>query len=457
MLKKIKKLFAPDTTDTSLNKAASRIPASTHGINQQDISSGALKVISELQAKHFEAYLVGGGVRDLLLGDKPKDFDVATDATPEQVQDVFRKARIIGRRFKIVHVRMGREIIEVTTFRGSHSQSKSGRGRNNKNIAVQNDKGILLRDNVYGDLVSDAYRRDFTINALYYDPSNGEIIDHVGGLSDLRNNTLSIIGTPEERYKEDPVRMLRAVRFVCKLGFSMDTATETPIKEHSDYLRDIPSARLFEEVLKLFLSGYAEQILEKLHSYHLLQYLFPAAAPVLDGDHSVYKRLIQIAAKNTDKRIAQGKRVTPAFIYAAFLWPGLQLQMSQLRGSMRAGEQELMFKASDLIIAQQQQCTAVPKRFLIPMREIWTLQLRFNKRDPRRAFSLLEHPKFRAAYDFLLLREESGELPQSDLGNWWTKFQDADPEQQNELLNETRGRQTRRSNRRRRPRRQSAE
>ena len=454
MLKKIKNLFSSSGQGSQApHTSAKRIPASEHGINQHSISHSALKVISELQRSGFEAYLVGGGVRDLLLGETPKDFDVATDATPEQVQNVFRRARIIGRRFRIVHVRMGREVLEVTTFRGSHQQQSVGRGPAKKQ-AVQNNKGMLLRDNVYGDLVSDAYRRDFTVNALYYDPSTEEIIDQTGGVAHLRAKRLHIIGNANDRYKEDPVRMLRAVRFKCKLGFELDPDTESPIKKHADYLGDIPSARLFEEVLKLFMSGKAVSLLTELHHYHLLQYLFPATAEVLDGDNDISKRLITTAAENTDKRLAQGKRVTPAFIYAAFLWPSLQQEIALLRQNSRAGDQELLFKAADSVIAVQLQRTAVPKRFLIPMKEIWTLQLRFSRRDPKRAFALLEHKRFRAAYDFLLLRESSGELSDSSLGDWWTLFQEADQDQQTAMLGDvksTRPKRSHRSRRRKKP------
>ncbi len=443
MLKKIKNLFTSSRPSDAPSESSIRIPSSVHGINQRDISSNALKVIAELQDEGFEAYLVGGGVRDLLLGGTPKDFDIATDATPEQVQGVFRRARIIGRRFKIVHVRMGREVLEVTTFRGSHVQQSKPQQRQ----AVQNDKGMLLRDNVYGDLKSDAYRRDFTINALYYDPSTEEVIDYTGGLRHINERTLHIIGNAEERYKEDPVRMLRAIRFICKLGFQFDADTEKPIREHSDYLLDIPAARLFEEVLKLFLSGKARPLLEKLHQYHLLQHLFPGAAEVLSGEDSAFKNLLELAAKNTDKRIAQGKRVTPAFIYAALLWPSLKLEVKRLREHQRNSEQELMFKAAGEIISIQLQRTAIPKRFLIPMREIWSLQLRFSRRDAKRAFALLEHPKFRAAYDFLLLREQAGELPNSDLGEWWTRFQEADRDQQSAMINSVKGSRPKRNRR----------
>lgn len=451
MLKKIKHLFSAPKNESSDTAKARRVPASEYGIDHKNISGAALKIIAQLQDAHFEAYLVGGGVRDLLLGSKPKDFDIATNATPEQVQGVFRKARIIGRRFKIVHVRIGREVLEVTTFRGSHDQ-KNQQAKRHKPNAVQNDKGMLLRDNVYGDLVSDAYRRDFTINALYYDPSTKEIIDQTGGLDDLQDRSLTIIGNPDARYKEDPVRMLRAIRFMCKLGFSLSPESEKPIREHSDYLLDIPSARLFEEVLKLFMSGKAMDVLEQLHNYHLLQYLFPGTAEVLDSNNEQAIDLLKLAAKNTDRRIAQGKRVTPAFIYAAFLWPSLQSEMNRLRPDLRAGEQELMFKAADGVISAQLQRTAIPKRFLIPMREIWVLQLRFSRRDPKRAFSLLEHNRFRAAYDFLLLREQSGELKDQQLGEWWTKFQAVDRDEQMSMLNSVKSKSGNNRNRSRRRR-----
>jgi poly(A) polymerase len=294
-------------------------------------------VIETLQEEGWEAYLVGGGVRDLLLGLNPKDFDVATNATPEAVAGIFKRSRVIGRRFKIVHVRMGRELIEVTTFRGTHDTKKA------KHQASQNEKGILLRDNVYGDLESDAKRRDFTVNALYFNPTTEEIVDYCNGLQDLREKTLRIIGEPESRYKEDPVRMLRAIRFKAKLGFHFAKATETPITSLSVYLKEIPPARLFEEGLKLFLSGKAKPTLQQLHSYHLLQHLFPGAARALDSDNELNKRLLIQAAENTDKRIAEQKRVTPAFIYAALLWPCLQEEIQILKPNARAGTQETLF------------------------------------------------------------------------------------------------------------------
>ncbi len=423
MLKHLKKIFIHDSA------APARIPAEEHRIDKRRIASNAISIINALQRAGWEAYLVGGSVRDLLLGGSPKDFDIATNATPEEVQKVFRRAKIIGRRFKIVHVRLGREVFEVTTFRGSHTSAEA------QHRAVQSDKGILLRDNVYGDLESDAYRRDFTINALYYDPSSELIIDYTGAIDDLKARRLRIIGDPDARYKEDPVRMLRAIRFLAKLALKIESDTEAPIRQHSEYLQEIPPARLFEEVLKLFLSGSASAILEKLHEYHLLEHLFPAAARAFTEGSESSRALLRNAAVNTDKRIRQNKRVTPAFIYAAMLWPALQGEMRKQGANTRSGGQELMFRASNSVIIEQQQKTAIPKRFLIPMREIWTLQLRLERRDPKKAFTLLEHTKFRAAYDFLLLREQSGET-ETKMGEWWTRFQFADKSEQLAMLDE---------------------
>jgi len=327
---------------------------------------------------------------------------------------------------------MGRELIEVTTFRGAH-ETKS-----KDNHASQNEKGILVRDNVYGDLESDAKRRDFTINALYYDPSTKEIIDFCNGVEDMRNKTLRIIGDPASRYKEDPVRLLRAIRFKAKLGFSFESSTEQPMLSHAHYLKEIPAARLFEEVLKLFLSGKAKQVLQELHAFKLLPHLFPGAAKVLEGNNELDKRLLFQAAENTDKRIAERKRVTPAFIYAAFLWPSLQEEIQALKSQSRSSAQELLFKASDAVIFEQQQRTSIPKRFQIPMKEIWSLQLRFDRRDAKRAFALLEHKRFRAAYDFVLLREQAGEQL-NGLGKWWTEFQFAERDKQLAMLEQKKG------------------
>lgn len=406
-----------------------------HKIPEKLISHAALRVMAKLNQEGFQGYLVGGGVRDLLLGGEPKDFDVATDATPEQVRRLFRNSRIIGKRFQIVHVRFGRELIEVTTFRANHNEAdKTGK----KNQALESDKGVLLRDNVYGDLESDAIRRDFSINALYYDSSTKNILDFTRGMEDLEARRLQIIGDPEKRYKEDPVRMLRAVRFACKLGFHLEAETEKNIHDHSEYLSEIPAARLFEEVLKLFMSGSALATLNMLQEFKLLEHLFPGLTHQLDTRNNLVTnerthRFVTQAATNTDKRVRQGKSVTPAFIYASFLWPSLQAEMDRLSQETKISPNDAFYQASQGVISQQLAVTSIPKRFLIPMREIWVLQSRLEKRGGNKAEQMLENPRFRAAYDFLLLREESGE-DLNKLGEWWTRYQFANPEEKQTML-----------------------
>lgn len=440
MFNRIKKLF---------NAGHGRSPGSHHVVIDADehrldtskISPNALKVIEKLQQEGFSAFLVGGGIRDLLLEQRPKDFDVATNATPEQTKRLFRNAMIIGRRFRIVHVRFGREIIEVTTFRAHHELSKNHRD------AEQSKAGMLLRDNVYGDIASDAVRRDFTINALYYDPATARIYDYTQGLGDLTERSLQIIGDPDERYREDPVRMLRAARFGAKLGFVISPSTAEPIRRLASLLGNVPPARLFEEVLKMMLSGQATATLNLLRDHQLFAELFPGTNYCLEHGGEFEQKFVEQAVINTDKRIRQHKRVTPAFIYAAFLWLPLQAAMRKLVNDDKIPAAEAMQIAAQGIISQQLARTAIPKRFLIPMREIWTLQLRLPKRAGRRAFATLEHPRFRAAYDFLLLREEAGE-DMGGLGMWWTRFQDADEELREKMVSEIEGS----SKKRRRPR-----
>jgi len=406
---------------------AAVIAEKTHGIRRDDISKNAIKVIEQLHAANFQAYLVGGGVRDLLLGGKPKDFDVATDAKPEQVRSLFRSARIIGRRFRIVHVRFGREVIEVTTFRDSHEVAGDDQD------AEQSENGMLLRDNVYGNILTDAERRDFTVNALYYDPKSGELLEFHTGVEDLNARLLRLVGNPETRYKEDPVRILRAIRFAAKLAFTIEPATEAPIREHADYLSHIPPARLFEEVLKLFMSGSATATLTLLREYHCLQYLFPSTDYCMEQGRDEDRNMVMSAAANTDKRIRQNKKVTPAFIYAAFLWPALRASMRHMIKDQNLSPQESMQRAAQGVITQQLTFTSIPKRFLIPMREIWALQLRLPRRQGKRALTLMEHPRFRAAYDFLLLREQAGEKL-NGLGEWWTRFQASDDNERQAML-----------------------
>ncbi len=440
MLNRLLKFFKSNSAGTP---HANVVPRSQHRLDESRISSNALKVIRSLQQEGFSAYLVGGGIRDLLLDNSPKDFDVATNATPEQVKKLFRSALIIGRRFKIVHARFGREIIEVTTFRGDHRTDDLGG-------VARSDNGMLLRDNVYGDIVSDAMRRDFTVNALYYDPSTGDLMDYVDGLRDLEQRTLRIIGDPSERYREDPVRMLRAVRFAAKLGFQLDRRSEQPIVELAPLMAHVPPARLFEEVLKLFLNGSATATFELLRETRLLPYLFPGLHDCLITQDPFVESLTAQTLINTDKRIRQNKRVTPAFIYAAFLWPPLLKAMKQT-GDALPPHLALQQVASG-VVSQQLASTAIPKRFLIPMREIWALQWRLGQRDGKKAAALLEHPRFRAAYDFLILREQAGEQLDG-LGNWWTRFQTVSEQDQARMTQELGAGQKRRRPRKRRRKR----
>ena len=414
-----------------------------HNISQSDISHNALKVMNRLNQAGYKGYLVGGGIRDLLLDLAPKDFDVATDATPEEVRNLFRNSRIIGRRFKIVHVRFGREIIEVTTFRGQNRDSRD---------QIESDTGQLLRDNVYGDLESDALRRDFTANSLYYSAEDGCIYDYTGGLKDISDRRLKMIGDPLTRYKEDPVRMLRAIRFAAKLGFTIDKATATPINEQANLLSNVPPARLFEEILKLFLNGSATATFEQLKHYGLLEELFPNITQYLAND-SRLTALIEAVMANTDKRIRAEKRITPAFIYAAFLWPALTEALHQARENPNTLER--FHQCADIVISQQLQRIMIPKRFLIPMRQIWELQFRLPNRFGGRAYRLLEHPKFRAAYDFLLLREASGETL-DNLGVWWTQFQDASDETKRTMIKTLEEASPRPRRRRRKPKSRQA-
>ena len=411
----------------SSSASCQRTPFKKHGIAKSAFSKAAVDCTRVLQQAGYEAYIVGGGVRDLLLGAKPKDFDVATNATPDQVLGLFRKARPIGRRFKIVHVRYGREIIEVTTFRGNHNT------QNNRHDAKQADTGVILRDNVYGNIDTDAERRDFTINALYYDPASEDILDFTQGMRDIKSRTLRIIGDPDARYKEDPVRMLRAIRFKVKLGFELEAETEAPIRAHADYLSQIPAARLFEEALKLLMSGYATAIVNDLVDFHLLEYLFPATDQTLRSDDEMAKELIFAATSSTDTRIRKELRVTPAFIYAAFLWPALQAEIQRQKAENNLPTQEAFNLAAQGIISQQLAFTSIPKRFLIPMREIWTLQSRLPNRQGGRANSVMGHPRFRAAYDFMLLREQSGEDLEG-LGLWWTQYQSANEAEKEKMV-----------------------
>jgi poly(A) polymerase len=444
----LKRLFSFLSSRPAAAKTAAPavIPRDQHNISRKNISPAAIKVIRQLEEAGFSAYLVGGGVRDLLLGGHPKDFDVATDAKPEEVRKLFRGARIIGRRFQIVHVRMGREIIEVTTFRGHHEDEAHAKAKN--------DDGMLLRDNVYGTIETDAARRDFTVNALYYTTRDFSVHDYCNGLEDIKNRTLRMIGDPTTRYKEDPVRMLRAMRFAAKLGFSIEPGTAKPIRELGSLLNNVSDARLFEEVLKLFLNGSATATFNLLREFDLLKQLFPGADAALKAGDELGAALIELSMVNTDKRIRAEKTVTPAFIYAALLWPALQAEQKRLATELPPTSAYM--QACQNVISQQLTRTSIPKRFLIPMREIWDLQGRLPSRQGLRALRLLDHPRFRAAYDFLLMREDAGENL-NGLGQWWTSFQSADDEMREQMVKDL-GKQNSSSRpRRRRPRKPKSE
>ncbi len=422
------------------------VPRNEHNISRANISENALKVLYRLKQGGFQAYLVGGGVRDLLLGREPKDFDIATDATPEEVRSVFRNCRLIGRRFRLAHVHFGREIIEVATFRGGGGGDEEDEGERH----IQN--GMILRDNLYGTREEDALRRDFTVNALYYNIADFSVIDYAGGLEDLRAGRLRLIGDdPERRYREDPVRMLRAVRFACKLGFNIDPACERPLLDLGHLLSDIPPSRLFEEVLKLFHGGTALSAFEKLRHYGLFAHLFPATEACLAREENAFPiTFVCRGLENTDRRIQEDKPVTPAFLFAVLLWEPVRLRYEELvaRG---LSPLEAMSQAAAEVSAQQRPQVALPKRFALLMQEIWALQPRLEQRQGKRPYRLVTHPRFRAAYDFLVLRAESGEADE-ETAQWWTRFQEANPQERAGMT----GGGKRRRPRRRRPRRPDA-
>ncbi len=354
-----------------------------------------------------------------MLGIEPKDFDIATDARPEQVKPLFRRAYVIGRRFRLVHVHVGAEVVEVSTFRAAQADGDA-----------TDEHGRLLSDNVYGTQAEDAVRRDFTVNALYFDPSTEEVWDFVGGVTDVRARRMKLIGPPVTRYREDPVRMLRAVRLAAKLGCSIDKRTAEPIPKLADLIRNVPAARLFDEMQKLLLSGHATETLASLRAHGLHHGLLPLLDVILEQPGG--QRFIEAALANTDARVREGRSVSPAFLFAMLLWHEVLGQWSAAKGR---GERALpaLFDAMDRVLGQQAEQIAVPRRFEATIKEIWSLQPRFEQRAGSRPFRLLEHPRFRAAYDFLLLRAEAGEAPQA-LADWWTRFEDATPDEREAML-----------------------
>jgi len=419
------------------------LPASRHGIRRDSISSCALRTTQALQKEGFAAFVVGGAVRDLILGMKPKDFDIATDATPEQVRALFRRSRVIGRRFRLVHVLCGSEMVEVSTFRGSNASPED-----DGDARVADEHGRILRDNVFGTQEQDATRRDFTLNALFYDPATQEVWDYHGGVADLKKRRLRLIGDPELRYREDPVRMLRAVRFAAGRGLEIDAATRRPIRRLAGLLAHVPPSRLLDEMLKLLLSGHAAEAIVQLKR----EGLHHGVLPLLDASmgRAAGERFVVAALKATDERLRAGKGVSPGFLFAALLWPEVQAEW-QVQVEKGVPEIPALYQAMDHVMNAQAGKLPIPHRYGGDMREIWALQPRFLQRAGKRPYRLLEHPRFRAGYDFLALRGESGDADPA-LGEWWERFQHAgEAERAQMLVTDTAPRGRRRRRRRRGP------
>ncbi|WP_179292280.1 polynucleotide adenylyltransferase PcnB [Vibrio coralliilyticus] len=411
--------YTPSEKDSYPELSLNIITRQEHNISRKQISDNALKVLYRLHGAGFDAFLVGGGVRDLLLAQNPKDFDIATNATPEQIRQLFKNCRLIGRRFRLAHIMFGRDIIEVATFRGHHQETS-------KNISQQSKEGMLLRDNVYGTIDEDAERRDFTINAMYYNIGDYAIHDYAGGNEDLEDRLVRLIGDPETRYREDPVRMLRAIRFAVKLDFDIEEDTAAPIEEMSPLLGDIPSARLYEESLKMLQSGYGLETYHLMREYNLFQQLFPVISEDFTEEYSSKtEQMLDLVLDSTDQRIEEGKRINPAFMFAAMLWYPLQARAELLMEKRKLSAYDAIMEASNYILDEQVRTIAIPRRHTATIREIWQLQLRMPRRNGKRAFRLMELNKFRAGFDFLEMRGEieGGETEQ--LAKWWETFQNA--------------------------------
>jgi poly(A) polymerase len=418
------------------SEATMRVPRHRHGVAREALSPAAAKVCAVLREAGYASYVVGGAVRDLLLGIAPKDFDIATDARPEQIKSLFRRALIIGRRFRLVHVMMGGETIEVSTFRAADPQT-----------AEKDEHGRVLRDNVFGTQAEDARRRDFTVNALYFDPASEELVDFHGGLADLKKRVLRVIGDPATRYREDPVRMLRAVRLGAKLGLTLDPATRAPIRSMAPLMERVPPARLFDEMLKLLLSGHASACLRQLRDVGLHKGLLPLLDVILE--QPLGERFVTLALAQTDERVRTDRPVSPAFLFAALLWHEVLAawKVRQARGERPIPALE---SAMDEVLETQGGKLAITRKLTATMREVWTMQPRFEMRSGSRAYRLLEAPRFRMAYDFLALRAASGEVP-AELEAWWRTFQVADAETRQAMLLPDTGPRKRRRRRRKKP------
>jgi poly(A) polymerase len=391
-----------------------------HNVSRASISNNALKVLYRLRDAGFHAFLVGGGVRDLLLGREPKDFDIATDAHPEEVRRLFRNCRLIGRRFRLAHVYFGRDVVEVATFRASGDETEPG--EEDDSLLLLDQEGRILRDNRYGSIEDDVWRRDFTANALYYNIADFSIWDYTGGVDDIRAGLLRLIGEPAARYREDPVRLLRAVRFAAKLGFRIDAATEAPLRSMAGLLDSVPAARLFDEVLKLFLSGHAVASYELLRHYGLFRQLFPAVDALVDsaaGD--AHRALVLKGLSNTDQRVSQDEPVTAVFLFSLLLWGPVRGLAAKLEAAGEPPLQALLLAADEVADAQLRR-VAIPRRITTPMKELMAMQLRLQRTRGRRVLGMVAHPRFRAAYDFLLLRVAVGDADPA-LAEFWTGLQ----------------------------------
>jgi len=402
-----------------IRRKAETIPASKHGIRRDQVSPGARRTCEALQKGGYKAYVVGGAVRDLIAGIPPKDYDIATDATPDQVRGLFRRSRIIGRRFQIVHVMQGPETLEVSTFRAAHDAD-----------TLKDEHGRVLRDNVWGSIEEDAARRDFTMNALYYDPTNEVVLDFHNGVQDIQRKTLRMIGDPRARYREDPVRMLRAVRLSAKLGLRLDPQVQAPIRDMADLIDNVPAARLFDEMLKLLFSGHAVECVKRLRADGLHHGLLPLLDVILE--QPLGEKFVMLSLANTDERVRADKPVSPGFLFATLLWHEVLASWEKRK---KDGEPPVpaMFGAMDEVLDQQAEKLAITKRIAGDIKDIWLLQPRFEKRGGRAPHRLIEQPRFRAAWDFLVLRAASGEVPQ-ELPDWWADFQDASHEEREQML-----------------------
>ena len=400
-----------------------------HPIDQEKISKNALSVISKLNKEGFEAYLVGGCIRDLLANEVPKDFDIATDAHPQNIRRIFRNSRIVGRRFQIVHVRFEREIIEVSTFRKLDPEVSDN----------QSDSGMILSDNSFGSLEEDSLRRDFGINALYYNPISERLIDLQEGLDDISRKRIRSIGPINLRLREDPARMLRAIRISEKLEFELEGDIKESIRLLAYLIQDVSPARLFEESLKMFMGGYGARVFLKLRELEVYKWIFPHNEPALKPFNR--ELLITKALESTDQRVLKGMPITPAFIYASMLWYPFLNQRSRNIEELRLNNYDASNEAASSILSKQQLITSIPRRFSTPIKDIWFLQFRMNSRFGKKPLRTIQHKRFRAAYDFLLIREAAGEKT-GDLGKWWTNYQSASDEERLNLQSNPRKKDT---------------